>query len=217
MVVKRNMHELAMDALLEAITEGTYADSGRLPPVAELAKLEEISRDSMLEAQHALKARGVLEVKHGVTAKIEPFERWHALDPDVLRALLAGPERERTLVEVAECRATIWPRIAELAAERRTEADLRALAAALNCGPDAYLAALRDAAGNRFLRQVASTLEDAVAAAAGTSASGPSDTGDSDAPAGGLPADAAVLPALDHAVRAGSPRGSRAAMEAYLG
>ncbi|HEY4826977.1 MAG TPA: GntR family transcriptional regulator, partial [Solirubrobacteraceae bacterium] len=64
-----------------------------LPRETDLAERFGISRGVVREALRGLEERGVVTVRHGHGAIVSEPERWDILDPVVLNAVLAGPER----------------------------------------------------------------------------------------------------------------------------
>jgi len=159
-----------MGEVLAGIVDGEYPEGSRLPKETDLAERHDVSRYVARECIQALRDRGVLAVKHGVGATIQPRDEWHLFDPVLLEAMLSGPERDDVAAEVAECRRIVWPEVAAAAARRRTEAELTALQAA-DDDEDAFREALLHAAGNRFLRHILTAL-DAAAPSAKRSRSG---------------------------------------------
>ena len=167
---RRKLHEQMMGEVLAGIVDGEYPEGSRLPKETDLAERHDVSRYVARECIQALRDRGVLAVKHGVGATIQPRDEWHLFDPVLLEAMLSGPERDDVAAEVAECRRIVWPEVAAAAARRRTEAELTALQAA-DDDEDAFREALLHAAGNRFLRHILTAL-DAAAPSAKRSRSG---------------------------------------------
>jgi DNA-binding FadR family transcriptional regulator len=162
---RRKLHEQMMGEVLAGIVDGEYPEGSRLPKETDLAERHDVSRYVARECIQALRDRGVLAVKHGVGATVQPRDDWHLFDPVLLEAMLSGPERDDVAAQVAECRRLVWPEVAAAAAKRRTKADLAALEAAAG-DEDAFRAALLAAAGNRFLRHVLTALDATGAPAA---------------------------------------------------
>lgn len=147
-----------MGDVLAGIVDGEYPEGSRLPREKDLADRHEVSRYVARECIQALCDRGVLTVKHGVGATIQPRDDWHLFDPVLLEAMLSGPERDAVAEQIEECRRIVWPEVAAVAARRRTKADLAALEEASD-DEAAFRGALLDAAGNRFLRHVVTALD----------------------------------------------------------
>jgi DNA-binding FadR family transcriptional regulator len=102
-----------------------------LPRETDLAERFGISRGVVREALRGLEERGVVTVRHGHGAIVSEPERWDILDPVVLNAVLAGPERVDVLREVLECRRCLEVYAAGLAAARAQPKDIEALSDAL--------------------------------------------------------------------------------------
>jgi GntR family transcriptional repressor for pyruvate dehydrogenase complex len=154
---RRKLYEVLMGEILAAIVDGEYPEGSRLPKEEDLAARHDVSRYVARECIQALGDRGVLTVKHGVGSTIRPRDDWQLFDPILIEAMLSGPERDDVGAEVAECRRIVWPEVAAVAAKRRSKADLAALEAAED-DEEAFRAALLNAAGNRFLRHVLTSL-----------------------------------------------------------
>jgi GntR family transcriptional regulator, galactonate operon transcriptional repressor len=120
-----------MSQLLDDIVAGEWAVGAMLPREQDLAESLDASRGVVRETVRALEERGVVAVKHGRGATVQERDHWNVLDRDVLRASVEGRDG-RTLVEqLAEARALVQPHIAALAAERRRDEDIQALAGQL--------------------------------------------------------------------------------------
>jgi GntR family transcriptional repressor for pyruvate dehydrogenase complex len=112
-------------SLGERITAGAYAAGSKLPTEQELVEAFGVSRTVVREAISLLKAGGMVTTRQGVgvfvaqTETARPF-RVEEARLDVLREVIA----------VVELRIGVEAEGASLAAQRRTDADLAALAAA---------------------------------------------------------------------------------------
>lgn len=97
----------------------------RLPAERELAQALGVSRASLAQALVALEVVGVVQVRHGEGATIleSPAEG------DVL--LRAVREHQDSLPDIIDARSALEAKLAWLAAERRTDEDLRAIDDAL--------------------------------------------------------------------------------------
>jgi len=114
------LHRELVDALLERIVSGSYAAGEMLPKEQALAAEFELSRGTVREAIRALEERGVVAVKHGRGARVQPSEEWNVLDAAVARALAASGRRREFLRELREYRKLLESEAAALAAERAT-------------------------------------------------------------------------------------------------
>lgn len=125
-------YELVTERLQRAIRLGTFAPGERLPPERELARRLGVSRVTLREALRVLQGRGYIVTRRGAHGGPEV-----ALPPDGRRAALR--ERLPELDELIGFRLVVEAGAAELAATAHTDADLAALAAAmedLRAAPD---------------------------------------------------------------------------------
>ncbi len=137
------------EEVMARIVDGTLPEGQRLPAESELATLFGVSRPVIREALARLRADGVIVSRHGSGSYVQrkPTVDFLRLAPlggmaDVLRAY--------------EYRVALEGEVAWLAAERRTETDLRHMSAALR---DMQQALLRQELGAeadlRFHRAIA--------------------------------------------------------------
>ncbi|GHF33058.1 GntR family transcriptional repressor for pyruvate dehydrogenase complex [Amycolatopsis bartoniae] len=107
-----------------------YADAAglrkgdRLPSERDLAERLQISRASLKQAIVVLEVQGLVEIRHGGGT----YLRTDSLHPEPVERLV---ERRRRLPDVLDAREAVETKLAELAARRRTEADLEEIDAAL--------------------------------------------------------------------------------------
>jgi DNA-binding FadR family transcriptional regulator len=110
-------------SLREQISSGAWPVGERIPPESELIERLQVGRGTVREAIKALAHIGLLEVRQGDGTYVRS------------RSELAGALRRRmgsyTDTHVQEVRRALEVEAARLAASRRTEADLRAMADAL--------------------------------------------------------------------------------------
>jgi DNA-binding FadR family transcriptional regulator len=117
-------------------TLGRRILSGGLKPghVFDPAALERdfgVSRTAVREAMKVLAAKGLVDSRQKRGTFVRPREDWNLLDADLIRWQFEGRGRRPFLDQLAEVRAIVEPAGARLAAERRTDDDLRALSDAL--------------------------------------------------------------------------------------
>jgi len=212
----RGLHGQAVEVLGERIVTGEYAPGSSVRP--ELLERElGVSKTVVREALRVLADKGLVDSRQKRGTIIRPRDRWHLLDGDVLRWQGRGSD-SAFLDNLAEVRAIVEPAGARLAAIRRDDADLAALAAAIGdmarAGSDetamveadlTFHRALLAAAHNELLSRMEVVIEaglrvrdQIVHAAEGW--------------ADPVPAHRAVL----DAVRAGDPAAASAAAEALL-
>lgn len=110
--------------LREQIATGAWPVGERIPPESELIERLQVGRGTVREAIKALAHAGLLEVRQGDGTYVKS------------RSELAGAMRREmrnvTDLEVQEVRRALEVEGARLAAKRRTDADLRAMTAALD-------------------------------------------------------------------------------------
>lgn len=116
----------AVEQILDAIIDGTLRPGEPLPPEGVLADDLHVSRLTLREAVRLLQAQGVIVQVPGRRHRVAPVAQWTGLEAVVRHARSAG-ERERSSLELLEVRMMIETGAAQLAAERRSEADLDAL------------------------------------------------------------------------------------------
>lgn len=123
-VARPRLYEQVLERLRSYAVEQQLSAGDRLPPERELAQRLGVSRASVKQAVVVLEVQGLVETRHGGgsylvrdTLDIEPVEQL--------------VERRRRLPDVLDAREALETKLAELAAVRRTEADLTALHDAL--------------------------------------------------------------------------------------
>jgi GntR family transcriptional regulator, galactonate operon transcriptional repressor len=117
-------------------TLGRRILSGALKPghVFDPAAIEDdfgVSRTAVREAMKVLAAKGLVDSRQKRGTFVRPRADWNLLDADVIRWQFEGRGRRQFLDMLAEVRGIVEPAGARLAAERRTDEDLRALNDAL--------------------------------------------------------------------------------------
>lgn len=119
--------------LLSAVADSTYPPGTRLPSEGLLAEWAGVSRLTLREAVKVLRDKRVLRVEQGRGTFVNPPVQWAPLDPALVasRSVLEG-DLAQTAVEVTEARRVVEVGAAGLAAQRRTEANLADLRAAID-------------------------------------------------------------------------------------
>ncbi|WP_232376420.1 FadR/GntR family transcriptional regulator [Amycolatopsis aidingensis] len=122
---RQRLYEQVIERLRNYVADAGLSAGDKLPAERELAQRLGVSRASVKQAIVVLEVQGLVEARHGGgtylvrdTLDIEPVERL--------------VERRRRLPDVLEAREALETKLAELAAERRTEADLADLRSALD-------------------------------------------------------------------------------------
>ncbi|ANF84449.1 GntR family transcriptional regulator [Pseudomonas antarctica] len=128
-LIKRSLVDQALEQLRRRITEGRWAIGERLPTEPELSAELGISRNTVREAMRVLAFSGLIEIRQGDGSYLRSMS-----DPlGAMRAL-----SHCTLEQAQETRQILEVEAIGLAALRRTEADLRALRAALKASAELY-------------------------------------------------------------------------------
>lgn len=122
---RTRLYEQVLDRLRSYVGEGGLRSGDRLPPERELAQRLGVSRASVKQAIVVLEVQGLVEVRHGGGTYLVK----DSLDAEPVERLV---ERKRRLPDVLEAREALETKLAELAAERRTDEDLRAMRGALD-------------------------------------------------------------------------------------
>ncbi len=115
----------------ERILGGEFKPGSLLPNEAEWGATFAVSRTAVREAIKALSAKGLIASRPKVGSRVEPRSRWNLLDRDVLSWHRSATDRKAFLASTQEFRRIVEPGIAELAARRRTTAQIDQLVAAL--------------------------------------------------------------------------------------
>jgi DNA-binding FadR family transcriptional regulator len=119
-----------MRVLTAEIVDGERAPGDMLPRETDIAERFNVSRGVARECIRGLEERGLVSVRHGRGATVNPPSAWNEFDPDVLAALLEGPKAVEVLSEYIECRRILEVEAAGLAAQRAGPDGLDALRAA---------------------------------------------------------------------------------------
>ena len=89
-----------MRVLIGDIVGGALPPGSALPREADLAARFGVSRGVARESLRGLEERGLVTVKHGRGATVNPDAQWDVFDPDVLAALLDGDQGAEILTRV---------------------------------------------------------------------------------------------------------------------
>lgn len=127
----RRLRGAIADRLGIAILSGEYAPGDTLSGEVAFSEALNISRSAYREAVRVLIAKGLVESRPKAGTRVLPRNRWNLLDPDVLAWAFSGEPDIGFVRSLFELRAIVEPAAARLAAERRDEADLQAMAKAL--------------------------------------------------------------------------------------
>ncbi|GAA2369192.1 MULTISPECIES: FadR/GntR family transcriptional regulator [Streptomyces] len=133
---RRGVHGQTVEALARRILGGRIPEGATLDLVALQSELD-VSLTALRESLKVLAAKGMVDARQKRGTFVRARSDWNLLDADVLRWQFEGAgeatDADRTLLRnLAEVRAIVEPAAVRLAAERRTDADLQALQAALD-------------------------------------------------------------------------------------
>ncbi|MDQ0471957.1 FadR/GntR family transcriptional regulator [Labrys wisconsinensis] len=127
------VHDSVVRTIGAWVLGGRYAPGETLPREEDLVAALGVSRTSVREAVKVLSAKGLVETRPRIGARIRPREHWRLLDPAVLSWHPNLTRDVELVTSLVEARRIIEPAAAELAARRGTAADLAVI-------EDAYLA-----------------------------------------------------------------------------
>ncbi|MEJ0087265.1 MAG: FadR/GntR family transcriptional regulator [Pseudomonadota bacterium] len=158
-----------------AIVSGRYRPGDILHGEIDASDRLKVSRTAYREAIRILAAKGLVGSRPKVGTRVNPEAEWHLLDPDVLGWMFDVNPNESFLESLFELRKIIEPEAAALAAKRRTDKHLAAMADGLRgmathtlyteAGRNAdrdFHAALLSASANAFLISLTSGVSAAI-------------------------------------------------------
>lgn len=125
------IHQALAARLGTAILSGEYRPGECLEGEVEKSAELGVSRTPYREALRILVAKGLIESRPKAGTHVTARERWNILDPDVLGWMFSGQPDPRFIRDLFELRGVIEPAAAAMAAQRRSEAQLAAMAGAL--------------------------------------------------------------------------------------
>jgi len=166
---KERVSDQIKTVLKQAILDGHFKPGDKFPPEVEIAAKYEVSKASAREALRELESEGLIQKKRGVFGGSFVAAPGPEKIMDVVsNAYLFG---DVTASDLAELRRILEPGLAAMAAERRTEEDLAAMAACIeqvshsidNGTPDQTLAIsfhclIADACHNPFISALMASL-----------------------------------------------------------
>ncbi|SEH77730.1 DNA-binding transcriptional regulator, FadR family [Mycolicibacterium rutilum] len=125
-VNRRSVPEDVFDQIMSEVLSGAMQPGEALPSERRLAEVLGVSRPAVREALKRLTAAGLIEVRQGDATTVRDFRRHAGLDL-LPQLLFRSGELDVSVVRsILETRLHNGPKVAELAAERRTP-DLAAL------------------------------------------------------------------------------------------
>jgi GntR family transcriptional regulator, transcriptional repressor for pyruvate dehydrogenase complex len=117
------------DRLVTAIALGELLPGSRLPPERDMAATLKVGRNTIREAVVRLVAMGIVEIRRGRTGGAVVTASWSGASARAVQRTLLPLRTE--LEELFDFCALIEATVARAAAERRTDADVRAIQQAL--------------------------------------------------------------------------------------
>ncbi len=145
-VPRPRLYEQLVEQLMDYIEVAQLGPGDTLPAERELAERLGVSRATLAQALVALEVLGVIDVQHGTGAVLV----YRPNVPSVIRGLR---EHSSRLPEIVEARSTLEVRLAELAADRRTDQDMRAIDKALEAMAEEVASGERGARGDELFHQ----------------------------------------------------------------
>jgi DNA-binding FadR family transcriptional regulator len=131
------LSDQVITALRNQITSGEWPVGSRIPTEPELVEQLGVARNTVREAVRALAHNGLLDIRQGSGTYVIATSELAG----VMQRRFAGADPRH----IAELRSTLESSAARLAAERRTERDLRQLDALLQRREEAWAAGDADA------------------------------------------------------------------------
>jgi DNA-binding FadR family transcriptional regulator len=114
------------------IVSGRYRPGDILHGEIDTSDRLQVSRSAYREAVRILVAKGLVKALPKIGTRVNPRERWHLLDPDVLGWIFQSEPEDSLVENLFELRRIVEPEAAALAAARRSYSDLAAMAEALD-------------------------------------------------------------------------------------
>ncbi|RCV57973.1 FadR/GntR family transcriptional regulator [Marinitenerispora sediminis] len=126
----RGVHGQTVRLLAERVLSGAIGEGQTIDLAALSAELG-LSLTAIREAIKVLAAKGLVGSRQKKGTFVRPRGDWNLLDPDVVRWQIAAGAGDVFFRDLAELRDALEPAAALLAAQRRTDADVAELRAAL--------------------------------------------------------------------------------------
>lgn len=123
----RKIYEVIAEQIKEQIVSGGLKPGEKLPSTKELSERFQVGRSTMREALSALKAMGLVEIHQGEGSYVRSIESQDVGLPEFDSLLMS----EETVLELIEARKALEIAGAGMAAEKRTDEDLRKFEAVL--------------------------------------------------------------------------------------
>ena len=124
--------EVVAEELVRALAQGEYAAGQRLPTEPQMQEDFGISRTVLREALKFVESRGMITIRQGRGAVVEPVDCWDLLDSVVLTAMLEHHPTPDAFEQLMAVRGMIEPELTRLAAVRLGEDQLAELSRLLD-------------------------------------------------------------------------------------
>ena len=145
-VSRPRLYEQLVEQIMDYIEPAQMGPGDTLPPERELAERLGVSRATLAQALVALEVLGVIDVQHGTGAVL-------VYRPNVPSVIKGLREHRSRLPEIVEARSTLEVKLAELAAARRSETDMKAIDAALDAMAEEVASGAKGARGDELFHQ----------------------------------------------------------------
>lgn len=126
----RGVHGQTVEALAGRILAGEIGEGDTLDLPALREELD-VSLTALREALKVLTAKGMIDARQKRGTFVQPRSSWNLLDTDVMRWQTQAGSDHGLFDELTEMRVIVEPAAARLAAERASDADIEAIAGAL--------------------------------------------------------------------------------------
>jgi DNA-binding FadR family transcriptional regulator len=149
-LIGASVHHSVAQEIGSRIVRGDFPVGTTLPNEAQWADYFGVSRSAVREAVKILMAKGLLSSRPKVGTWVESKDRWNLLDREVLGWYASSPNAMSFLASMQEFRYIIEPEAAALAAERRSDEEMREISLALHGMGTAPTLSERTRADTRF-------------------------------------------------------------------
>ncbi|MBB4153723.1 DNA-binding FadR family transcriptional regulator [Sphingomonas jinjuensis] len=124
--------ETVAEQLAVKILSGEFAEGHVFPSEVTFANEIGISRSALREAFRVLSAKGLVDSRPKAGTKVRARRRWSLLDPDLLAWQFKAEPSAKFIRDLFELRMMVEPNAAQMAALRRSDADVAVMSEALD-------------------------------------------------------------------------------------
>lgn len=173
---RRRLKGSVAQQLAVQILSGELPEGHVFPGEIEFAEQIGISRSALREAFRVLAAKGLVDSRPKAGTRVTPRRQWSMLDPDLLAWQFEAEPSRKFIYDLFELRMMVEPQAAALAAARRSDGDVAAMATALELMAKHGLATeqgrladqqfhmvMLEATGNQMIMALASSIMAAIA------------------------------------------------------